>query len=108
MTWIVASLIILGSFFCLIAAIGVVRMPDSYMRMHAATKAGAFGASLLFLAALGILQDLRTLVQTLIAIPFFYMTAPVAAHLLSRAAIIRKVPLWEHTKHNELEQIKRT
>ena len=42
---VVAILIVLGAFFAFVAALGIVRMPDLYTRMHAATKAGAFGAT---------------------------------------------------------------
>lgn len=92
---IASTLLLLGSLFALIAAIGVVRMPDIYCRMHAATKAGAFGVSLILLALCVALPTLRVFVQSLLIVGFFYLTAPVAAHLIGRVGIKRKLPLWK-------------
>ena len=65
-----AFLLVAGSAFALTAAIGINRFPDLFTRMHAASKAGTVGSSLLRLAAGA----------------FLILTAPVAAHLLARAA----------------------
>jgi multicomponent Na+:H+ antiporter subunit G len=43
-------LMVTGSIFCLVAALGIVRLPDPLTRMHAATKAGTLGAGLLIIA----------------------------------------------------------
>lgn len=94
-TFISSALLLLGSLFALIAAIGVVRMPDLYCRMHAATKAGAFGASLILLALCVAMPTLRVCLQSILIIVFFYLTSPVAAHLISRISMIRKLPLWK-------------
>ncbi len=93
---IIASILLLvGALFGLIAAIGIVRMPDIYCRMHAATKAGAFGVSLILLALCVALPTLRVCIQSILIIAFFYLTAPVAAHLIGRIGIVRKLPLWK-------------
>ena len=94
-TIIASILLLLGALFALIAAIGIVRMPDIYCRMHAATKAGAFGVSLILLALCVALPTLRVCIQSLLIIGFFYLTAPVAAHLISRVGIVQKLPLWK-------------
>lgn len=89
---ILASLLLLsGTIFTLIAAIGMIRMPDIYSRMHAATKAGAFGASLIMLATILFMPQLRVIIQGILIIAFFYLTAPVAAHMIGRVAL-RKSP----------------
>ena len=67
---IASTLLILGSLFALIAAIGVVRMPDIYCRMHAATKAGAFGVSLILLALCVALPTPRVFIQSILIIGF--------------------------------------
>ncbi len=77
-------LMILGTLFCLIAAVGILRFKDLYIRIHAATKAGAFGGSLVALASGIHFSSLSGWVQSLLLIVFFYITAPVAAHMLSR------------------------
>lgn len=104
MSWVVAILMILGSFFALVAALGVVRFPDFYTRTHAATKAGAFGASLLLLAAGIHFGSLRALLTALLIVVFFYLTAPVAAQTLGRVAYQKKVPLWRGTGRDQLAE----
>lgn len=83
---IVAVLMLAGAFFTLAAAIGVLRLPDVYCRMHAASKAGTVGASLLLLAAGVHSGDLSIFTRAVAGIAFLLLTAPVAAHLLARAA----------------------
>lgn len=80
-------LLLTGSTFALIAAIGMLRMPDVLCRMHAATKAGAFGASLIMLAVIIVLPHLRIIIQGGLIIIFFYLTAPVAAHMIGRVVL---------------------
>ena len=90
MNWFISLLLLGGAAFVLIAAIGVVRLPDVLCRMHAATKAGAFGAALLLLGAAAHFRTPEVAVKALLAIAFFYVTAPIAGHLLGRAAYRRR------------------
>jgi multicomponent Na+:H+ antiporter subunit G len=83
---IVAALLLSGALFSLIAAIGIVRLPDLYSRMHAASKAGTVGSGLLLLAVGIHSQDISVLARALAGFVFFVLTAPIAAHLLARAA----------------------
>lgn len=88
---IIASLVLLtGAVFAFIAALGMVRMPDLFCRMHAATKAGAFGASLIVLAVILFMPQLRVIIQGILIVLFFYLTAPVAAHMIARVGLQRK------------------
>jgi multicomponent Na+:H+ antiporter subunit G len=80
-----AVLLVAGSAFALIAAVGLVRLPDLLTRMHAASKAGTAGSGLLLIAAAIHLDDWQTWVKALAAIAFFVLTAPVSAHLLAKA-----------------------
>ena len=80
-----AALLLAGSVFSLIAALGVLRLPDLYTRMHAASKAGAVGGSMILLAVALVSLDGVIAVRALIGIGFLLMTTPVAAHLLARA-----------------------
>ena len=104
MNWLVAAFIILGAFFAFVAALGVIRLPDFYMRVHAATKAGAFGATLMLIAAALYFGNLRAIVMAVITIVFFYLTAPVAGQALSRAAYRRGTKLWDKTRVDELKE----
>ncbi|MEM1398961.1 MAG: monovalent cation/H(+) antiporter subunit G [Pseudomonadota bacterium] len=99
---IAGALVLFGSCFGLIAAIGVFRMPDLYVRMHAASKAGTLGVGSLLLAVAFHGGETSVVARALIAIFFLVLTAPVGAHLLARAAYVSGVPCWSGTKTDEL------
>jgi multicomponent Na+:H+ antiporter subunit G len=85
-----------GAFFVAVAALGVLRMPDLYTRMHAATKAGTLGAGLLLLGAALMLRDPWVTVRAVLTVGFVAITAPVASHLIARAAYrSRQLELWQ-------------
>jgi multicomponent Na+:H+ antiporter subunit G len=101
---ILTSLLLLsGGFFAAAAALGVLRMPDLMIRMHASTKAGTLGAGLILMAVAVHFGDLSVASRALAAIAFLLITAPVAAHMIGRAAYRTGVPLWEHSVVDELE-----
>jgi multicomponent Na+:H+ antiporter subunit G len=79
-------LLVLGAAFSLIAAIGVVRLPDLYTRMHAASKAGAVGGGLVLLAVAVMSFDAGVALRAVIGIVFLLLTTPISAHLLARAS----------------------
>ncbi|HEY0124712.1 MAG TPA: monovalent cation/H(+) antiporter subunit G [Rhizobium sp.] len=83
---IVAFLLLAGALFALVSAIGIVRLPDLYSRMHAASKAGTVGSGLLLFAVGVHSQDLSIFARALAGFLFFVLTAPISAHLLARAA----------------------
>jgi multicomponent Na+:H+ antiporter subunit G len=102
MDWVVAILLLAGASLMLIAAIGVARMPDVFMRMQAATKGGAVGLSLILLALAVDLAAVGPSVRALLAILFVLLTAPVAAQVIARAAYLDGVQLWEGTGRDDL------
>lgn len=77
--------VVLGSVFVLLAAIGVNRFRDTYMRMHAATKAGAFGGAIIAMGAGFHFGRPGVWIEVVLMMLFFYSTMPVAAHLIARA-----------------------
>tara|TARA_B100000749_G_scaffold65262_1_gene48512 strand:- start:276 stop:614 length:339 start_codon:yes stop_codon:yes gene_type:complete len=87
--WIVAALILVGSLFALIGSIGLWKLPDFFMRLHGPTKATTLGVgslvigSLLYFSTQG---DGLSLHELLITI-FLFMTAPVSANMLAKAAM---------------------
>ena len=87
-----------GALFTLVAAIGLVRFPDFYCRIHAAAKAGAFGGALMVFAAGIALGTFKDWVLSLLIIVFFYVTTPVASHLLAKAAMERGVFFYRKHK----------
>ena len=95
--------ILLGAFFILISAIGLLRMPDIFTRMSATTKASTMGIGLILLGTALFWQDIGISARVIIIIIFLFLTAPVAAHIIGRAAYNNKVPLWDKTKTDELK-----
>lgn len=105
--WLGAILVLAGAVICGISAFGLIRMPDVYLRSHAATKSATLGvlgilagAFLYFWAAEGAVSF-----KLLIAILFVFMTSPVAGHLTGRAAYRLGVPVWEKSVKDDLEPV---
>jgi multicomponent Na+:H+ antiporter subunit G len=101
MTWILVLLILLGTFLMFLTGLGLVRMPDIFCRMHAATKGASLGVALLLLAAALYFRETIVVTKALVTIAFIFLTAPVAASLLGRAAYARRTPLWEKSLMDE-------
>ncbi|MFC5583992.1 monovalent cation/H(+) antiporter subunit G [Nitratireductor kimnyeongensis] len=95
-------LIIIGAAFTLIAAIGILRLPDLYTRMHAASKAGTLGSGLMLVALAIFAQDQAIVTRALAAVVFFLLTAPISAHLLAKAAYAAGYKLWGRSVHDEM------
>lgn len=93
--WIIALLIAGGGFFILIAALGVVFLPDLYMRMHAITKASSLALVLFLLAVIIRYPQPGPIILSLILLFFTVATAPIAAHVIARVACMMKVPMAE-------------
>ncbi len=99
--WISGTLFLVGATLTLLAAIGLLRMPDVFTRMQSATKASTLGLGCL-LAGLAIQQPELTMVIRAISIGAFTMlTAAVSAHVIARAAAITGAPLWKGTAIDE-------
>lgn len=90
-----------GGFFSIVAAIGLIRLPDLYARMHAATKSGTVGVSAIAIAMMVHFNTPSVTARGLLVIAFFLLTAPVAAHMIGRAAYRTGVPLWLMTRIDE-------
>jgi len=85
-------LMTLGVGFLLVAAIGLVRLPDALQRMHSATKAGTLGTALVILGAM-LLEEVARPSTGLLTILFLLVTLPFGAQLLGRAAYLSGTPL---------------
>ncbi len=91
----------IGSFFMVIAALGIFRLPDFYQRIHAPTKAATLGLMLLLVAVSVNFRDEGVATKSLLALIFFGATAPVGAHILCRAAYRRGVRPIVEAKQDE-------
>ena len=91
--WLAAALIVIAAFFLVVGSIGLIRLPDFYMRLHAPTKASTLGvggilvASMLVAASQG-----RPGVAELLITLFIFVTAPVSANLMAQAALHLALP----------------
>jgi len=83
---ITGTMLVIGSLFALVASIGLIRLKDVYMRMHAASKAGTLGSGVMLLAMAFDASDLAVVTRALAGVVFFLLTAPISAHLLAKAA----------------------
>lgn len=97
------TLLVLGALFSLIAAIGVLRLPDLYTRMHAASKAGAVGGGMVLLAVALVSFDVGVALRAIMGFVFLLLTTPVAAHLLARASYCTTDQSLDHVVVDELK-----
>ncbi|ARI76985.1 monovalent cation/H(+) antiporter subunit G [Halobacillus mangrovi] len=86
-----------GTFFILSGSIGILRFPDVYARLHAATKSSTLGVAGIMIGAFLFLYMEHNIVsgKLLLGILFVLLTAPVSGHMISRAAYRSGVPLWD-------------
>ncbi len=90
----IAVLLVGGSLFMLLAAIGIVRFPDMLLRMHASAKAASFG-TLLMLIGVAIFFDKPGVTwEAALVVAFIFLTTPIASHMIGRAAHLQNIPLW--------------
>jgi multicomponent Na+:H+ antiporter subunit G len=101
---ITALMLWIGSGFVLLAAIGLLRLPDFFTRMHSGAKAGSVGIAFLAVGVAVFFSSLEVTFQAVLIILFFLLTAPVAMHMIGRAAYLSGVPLWEETVCDDLAE----
>lgn len=104
--WLIAALLLTGSLFALIGSIGLVKLPDFFMRLHGPTKATTLGVgalvvgSMLYFSQQAGEPSLHELLITL----FLFLTAPVSAHMLAKAAMHEKLRREPRTRGEPWEQ----
>jgi multicomponent Na+:H+ antiporter subunit G len=92
----------LGALIILIAAIGVLRMPDFYLRLSVTIKAATLGIGLLLLAAAIFFGDISVNTRAIAIVFFLFLTTPVAGHMISRASHFMGIKLWKGSVLDEL------
>jgi multicomponent Na+:H+ antiporter subunit G len=92
---------IVGPGFALLAALGVLRMPDVFTRMQASTKASTLGLGCVLIGAALQFGDTASVIRLLSIGAFTFLTTPVSAHVIARAAYRADVPLWQGTVLDE-------
>lgn len=81
-----SGLLLAGVLLAVVAGVGLVRFPDVFSRMHAATKPATLGLLLVMLGAVLVMDDTSNSAKLLLVAGFQFLTAPVAAHMIGRAA----------------------
>ena len=84
--------ILIGAFFVLTSAIGIVRFPDLYSRLHASSKLVTLGPAGIFLGAALSFQDSAAFTRLLAVLLFQFLTTPLTAYLIAQAAYLRGLP----------------
>jgi len=103
---IISILVLIGVFFTLLSAIGLIRLPDVYSRTHAAGKSSTLGVIALMLAVFiyfipeGIING-----KILLAIVFLFLTAPLSALMINRSAYRTGVPLAKNSVQDDLKKM---
>lgn len=101
---VIAGLALLGGgAFCLIAAIGILRLPDALLRMHASTKAGTLGSTLVLVAAMLVFWQGIVTTKGVASVLFLLLTAPIAAHMIGRAYVRIKTPQMVRYDRDRIE-----
>ena len=98
---VVAACLVAGGFFLFVAGLGILRLPDVLIRMHASTKAGTLGVGLVFGAAALYFRSAAETAIAVLTVVFLLVTAPVAAHAIARAAYRMNVRLSDRTHIDE-------
>lgn len=98
--WIISILLLIGGFFVLVGSIGLVKMPDFFMRLHGPTKATTLGMASLLTAAMVLYSTTQinmSLKEILITV-FLLLTAPISGYMMIKSAIHHKLDSIERTK----------
>ncbi len=100
---IVVILISLGALFVLLAAIGLLRMPDLFLRISVTTKAATLGVGMILAGMALHYMETSITTRAVAIIVFLLLTAPIGAHLIGRASYFVGVPLWKKSLLDELK-----
>ncbi|MGX8177387.1 monovalent cation/H(+) antiporter subunit G [Exiguobacterium artemiae] len=100
----VAVFALIGAFFSLVTALGLIRLPDLYTRAHAASKSATLGVMSILIGVIiyFVAEDGFFSSRVLLGILFVLITAPIGGHLIARAAYYSDVPLWKGSVQDDL------
>jgi multicomponent Na+:H+ antiporter subunit G len=101
--WITALLLLIGALFSFLAAVGVLRFPDTLLRMQSSSKASTLGVACLIAGTALQFPEVSVIIRLGALASFMMLTAPLTAHIVARVTLHRRTPLWEGTILNEHE-----
>src|SRR6056297_636695 len=92
---IAGCLILLGGVFAVIGGLGLLRMPDVLIRMHASTKIGTLSCGLILAGCAVVFAEPDIVIRVILIVLFVLLTAPIGSHMIGRAAVRLGVPLYQ-------------
>lgn len=104
--WLVIILLLLGAFFLMVGSIGLAKLPDFYTRLHAPTKASTLGIGAVLIAStlfFSVTQD-GISVKELVITLFLFITAPITAHMMGKAAMHKEKKAIDRTQNLHLQE----
>lgn len=93
----------IGAIFILVASIGIIRMPDFYLRLSVTVKASTLGVGFVLLSTVLYFASLPVATKALAIVLFLLLTSPVGAQLICRVAYFKGAKLWEDSVLDEVE-----
>ena len=100
------AFVVIGVIFDLLGCLGLIRLPDIYNRLQAATKSVTLGTCAILFGVFLEFGFSSGGIKALICIMFVMFTSPTAAHALARGSHIRGFKLWEGSKVDKLKEAK--
>ncbi|QBF30995.1 monovalent cation/H(+) antiporter subunit G [Thalassococcus sp. S3] len=95
MEYVAGVFLLLGGVLAVIAALGLLRLPDILIRMHASTKVGTLSCGLIMAGVAVAFATGPVVLRCVAIVVFLLLTAPIAGHMIGRAALRTGVPLWQ-------------
>ncbi|GAC27917.1 Na+/H+ antiporter subunit G [Brumicola pallidula] len=101
---IISAFLILGGLFVLVGSIGLIRLQDFYVRLHAPTKATTLGLGCVLIASIVYMYHIQgyASINELLITLFLVITAPVTAHILAKVAMHHRVKVMQRTRNQHL------
>lgn len=99
----ISFFLLAGSFFGVVASVGIVRLPDFLNRLQASTKASTLGIGFILIAVSLSYMSVEVSFRAFLIIGFIFLTSPIAAHMIARSAYRSNIPMWKKTVCDELQ-----
>lgn len=102
----IALVLLVGGLFLLIGSVGLARLPDFFTRLHGPTKATTLGIGMVLLACMihfSVQQGAFSVHELMITL-FLFITAPLTAHMLAKAALHLELDVLERTRNRALRE----
>ena len=93
----------MGTLLILLAAVGIVRFPDLYTRMHAASKSASLGIGLIIIAGIIYFWSVAVTIKSIAVLLFIFLTIPIASHMIGKVAYSRNIKMYEGTCIDEMQ-----